>query len=122
MVQDAEGHPLNLHENNGRAATPCLTTGWKDHIRETVLRLVRENGLQYVKLDLAIATSAYVFDHNRAGCSALDHPHHDRAESLLQIYRRAWELFDELHAAAPDLFIDCTFETMGAAQLVDLDM
>ena len=38
------------------------------------------------------------------------------------IYQRAWQLFDELHAAAPDLYIDCTFETMGKYQLIDLDM
>ncbi len=30
-----------------------------------------------------------------------------------------WELFDELHAAKPELFIDCTFETMGGLQLID---
>jgi alpha-galactosidase len=29
------------------------------------------------------------------------------------------ELFDELHAEAPDLFIDCTFETAGRLQLMD---
>ena len=43
-------------------------------------------------------------------------------ESYLEIYRRAWQLFDELHAEAPDLFIDCTFETMGELQLIDYDM
>jgi alpha-galactosidase len=29
------------------------------------------------------------------------------------------KLFDDLHAAAPDLFIDCTFETAGKLQLMD---
>lgn len=29
------------------------------------------------------------------------------------------ELFDQLHAACPDLFIDCTFETAGKLQLMD---
>jgi alpha-galactosidase len=33
-----------------------------------------------------------------------------------------WELFDELHAAKPNLFIDCTFETMGGLQLIDYAM
>ncbi len=28
-------------------------------------------------------------------------------------------MFDDLHRAAPDLFIDCTFETMGKLQLID---
>ena len=38
------------------------------------------------------------------------------------MYQRTWQLFDDLHKEAPDLFIDCTFETMGAQQLIDLDM
>jgi alpha-galactosidase len=33
-----------------------------------------------------------------------------------------WKLFDELHAAKPNLFIDCTFETMGGLQLIDYAM
>ena len=33
-----------------------------------------------------------------------------------------WTLFDELHAAKPDLFIDCTFEAMGGLQLIDYAM
>jgi len=33
-----------------------------------------------------------------------------------------WTLFDELHAAKPNLFIDCTFETMGGVQLIDYAM
>jgi alpha-galactosidase len=31
-------------------------------------------------------------------------------------------MYDELHAEAPELFIDCTFETMGALQMIDFDM
>jgi len=38
------------------------------------------------------------------------------------MYRRTWSLFDDLHKEVPELFIDCTFETMGALQLIDLDM
>jgi len=35
------------------------------------------------------------------------------------IYQRILALFDELHKEAPDLFIDCTFETAGKLQLID---
>ncbi|MEO7598888.1 MAG: alpha-galactosidase [Opitutus sp.] len=122
LVSDDEGRPMDLHGAGAKTVTACMTTAWKDHMRDRILALVREHGLEYVKLDLAIATSAYVFDPKLAGCRAKNHPHRDREESLLEIYRRTWELFDELHAAAPDLFIDCTFETMGAAHLIDLDM
>jgi alpha-galactosidase len=38
----------------------------------------------------------------------------------MAIYERLWQLFDELHQAVPDLYIDCTFETMGKLQLIDL--
>jgi alpha-galactosidase len=31
-------------------------------------------------------------------------------------------MYDDLHAEVPELFIDCTFETMGALQLIDYDM
>jgi len=41
---------------------------------------------------------------------------------MLYMYQRTWQLFDDLHKEAPGLFIDCTFETMGALQLIDLDM
>jgi alpha-galactosidase len=37
-------------------------------------------------------------------------------------YERMWEMFDELHAAKPNLFIDCTFETMGGLQMIDYAM
>jgi len=49
-----------------------------------------------------------------------DHPYHkDRQESLIVIYERLFELFDELHEEVPDLYIDCTFETAGKLQLID---
>jgi alpha-galactosidase len=38
------------------------------------------------------------------------------------MYQRTWDLFDDLHKEVPNLFIDCTYETMGGLQLIDLDM
>jgi alpha-galactosidase len=40
-------------------------------------------------------------------------------ESFGVIYKNVLRLFDELHAEAPGLFIDCTFETAGKLQLMD---
>ena len=58
-----------------------------------------------------------------SGCYATDHPgHKDHNESLYTNYEQVWRLFDELHAAKPNLFIDCTFETMGGLQLIDYAM
>ncbi len=120
FVQGADGKPINLHSPHGTSLTACLTTDWYDYIKGTVLRLVREHGLAYIKLDLAIVASAYVYDVTKTGCYAENHPlHRDRAESFEVIYRRCMQLFDELHTEAPDLFIDCTFETAAKMQLMD---
>ena len=35
-----------------------MATPWREYIRDKILGLVRDHGLAYVKLDLAIATSA----------------------------------------------------------------
>ena len=73
-----------------------------------------------MKLDLAIATSAYIYDDSHTGCYATDHPGHaGRDDSFEEIYANCMKLFDELHEAAPDLFIDCTFETAGRMYLMD---
>ena len=120
FMRDREGHITNVHSDSQTEATACLGTGWFDHIRDVILGLAREHGLAYVKLDLSLVVSSYVYDLERTGCYAHDHPHHDgREESFLVAYRRCMQLFDQLHAGAPGLFIDCTFETWGPLQQVD---
>jgi len=124
LVRKANGTPINLHSNgDGRNYSMCMTTGWYDYIKGIILNLVNEHGLEYIKGDFAAVTGAYTTDKTRSGCHATNHPmHKDRNESMLVMYQRTWDLFDDLHKEAPDLFIDCTFETMGALQLIDLDM
>ena len=120
MLRDAKGGFPDIHNPRPMWRNACLGTGWCDFIRDRILAHVRESGLAYVKLDLAVATSAYMPDVLNAGCAAADHPfHRDREESFDAIYRRCLGLFDELHGAAPDLFIDCTFETCGKLHLMD---
>jgi len=76
-----------------------------------------------MKLDFAVVTSPYRYDHTASGCYATDHPgHKDHNESLYTNYEQVWKLFDELHAAKPNLFIDCTFEATGGLQLIDYAM
>jgi len=120
-VKDKNGEAENLHgSGKNNMITMCFGTDWKDHIKGKILSLVKEFDLTYVKLDLAALTSAYVNDYERSGCSATDHPFHkDRKESFIVIYERLFELFDELHSEAPDLYIDATFETAGKLQLID---
>lgn len=122
FVENRNHRPGNLHfvADSSDFYTSCFGTEWKNYIKEAVLRLVKDYGLGYAKLDFSIVTSAYITDNSISGCYATGHPYHrDHAESLLIIYERVLELFDELHAAAPDLFIDCTFETAGKLQLMD---
>lgn len=115
FVRGSDGMLRNLHTvNDFTMRTACMSTEWTGHIRDIILDLVDEHGVTYVKLDFAIVTSAYVNDQSVSGCYATDHPgHRDHAESLLANYSGLFELFDELQQEAPDLFIDCTFETQG---------
>ena len=120
FVKDKAGNLSNLHTMRGTSRTACMATPWREYIRDKILGLVRDHGLAYVKLDLAIATSAYVYDDVRTGCYAKDHPgHRGHEDSYAEIYESCMKLFDELHEAAPDLFIDCTFETAGKTFLMD---
>ena len=121
-VLDSNGHPVDLHDPAAGfdLNTMCFGTGWKDYIKEKILQLIKEFDLKFLKLDLTVLTSAYLIDPARSGCYATNHPaHKDRTESFIIIYKRVFELFDELHNAAPDLYIDCTFETEGKLQLID---
>jgi alpha-galactosidase len=127
-VRKADGSPISLHADFDKmyeweTYSMCMTTGWYDYIKGVILNLAKEHGLEYIKGDFAVVTGAYTTDKTRSGCHATNHPmHKDRNESMLEMYRRTWQLFDDLHKEVPELFIDCTFETMGALQLIDLDM
>lgn len=122
FVKNKDGHTGNLHSSSpgGDFYTSCFGTDWVKYIKDVILRLVKEHGLAYTKLDLSIVTSAYVNDPSVSGCYATDHPgHRDHEESFIAIYENVLKLFDELHSEAPELFIDCTFETAGKLQLQD---
>ena len=120
-IRNEMGESVNYHsEGDYDLNTMCFGTEWTGYIKGKILDLIHEVGLSFVKLDLTIATSAYITDYKKSGCSAKDHPYHkDREESLIVIYERLFKMFDELHAEAPDLYIDCTFETEGKLQLID---
>lgn len=125
FLQDKNGNLTNNHiegEDNA-IKSACFSTGWKDYIKKVLLNLSLDYGLEYMKLDFAVVTSAYIFDKEKSGCYAKNHPNHkDQKESLYINYQQMWNLFDELHIAKPNLFIDCTFEAMGGLQLIDYAM
>ena len=124
FVKDSRGKLTSLHLDGDKDRyTACFSTGWHDHIKKILLKLSIEYGLEYMKLDFAVVTSPYRYDHSASGCYATDHPgHKDHNESLYTNYEQVWQLFDELHTAKPDLFIDCTFEATGGLQLIDYAM
>jgi len=127
LVRKADGSPISLHTDSDlmyawETYSMCMTTEWRNYIKNVILKMVKEYGLEYIKADFAAVTGAYTTDKTRSGCHAKNHTHKDRNESMLEMYQATWQLFDDLHKEAPSLFIDCTFETMGALQLIDLDM
>ncbi len=123
FVLDEKGKTTNLHNEDNSMRTACFGTGWYDYIKNILMKLSLDYGLDYLKLDFTIVTSPYRFAKNETGCYATTHKgHKDHNESLFTNYEQAWRLFDELHKAKPDLFIDCTFETMGGLQLIDYAM
>ncbi|MFD2570488.1 alpha-galactosidase [Spirosoma soli] len=123
FVLDEQQQPANLHEDDLKMRTACFGTGWRGYIKDVLLKLALEYGLEYLKLDFTVVTSTYRFGNKVTGCYATNHKgHKDHHESLYTNYEEVWKLFDELHAAKPNLFIDCTFETMGGLQLIDYAM
>jgi alpha-galactosidase len=125
FARDKNGNFANLHIDNAsdEIRSACYSTGWKDYIKGVLLKLAVDYGLEYLKLDFAVVSSAYVFNAENSGCYSTEHVHHkDHSESFYANYESMWRLFDELHAAKPNLFIDCTFETMGGLQLIDYAM
>ncbi len=114
---------LQLEGKSDEVRSACFSTGWNNYIKKILLQLAVDYGLEYLKLDFAVVTSPYRYSHEASGCYATDHAgHKDHNESFYTNYEAVWKLFDELHAAKPNLFIDCTFEAMGGLQLIDYAM
>jgi alpha-galactosidase len=124
FVVDIAGKPTSLHAPVDKEKfTACFGTGWYGYIKDILLKMAADYGIEYYKLDFAVVTSAYTYNHNQSGCYSTTHAgHKDHNESLFTNYESLWKLFDELHVARPELFIDCTFETLGATQAIDYSL
>jgi alpha-galactosidase len=123
FIINKDGQYGNVHMETQETDfhSPCFGTAWSSYIKKVILDLANNNGLAYAKCDFSVVTSAYINDNTISGCYAENHPlHKDHQESFAVIYQEVLKLFDELHKGAPDLFIDCTFETAGKLQLMDL--
>ncbi len=112
--RDKDGKPTYLHDGARGRVTMSLGSPYYDYILQRIKDLVKENSLSYIKLDLAIANSAYILDYDRKGDYGFEgKTYRDHESSYYAIYERALQLFDELHAAYPQLLIDCTYEVWG---------
>jgi alpha-galactosidase len=120
-IKDKYGKPTYLHVNDDKGRyTMSLGSGYYDYILQKIEKLVAENKLAYIKLDFAIANSAYVLDYDKKGdYSSEGKTYPDRESSYYAIYDRALKMFDELHAAFPGLLINCTYEVWGEYYLND---
>ena len=74
-----------------------------------------------MKLDLSIANSAYVLDVDRSGDYSAKGKtgFKDHDGSYWAMYEKTIQFFDALHAACPDLLVDCTFEVWGRYNIID---
>lgn len=101
FVENKLGKPGNLHFVSDKDVgfyTASFGTGWKDYIKEKTLRLVKEYGLEYAKLDLAVVTSPYVNNNSITGSYATSHPdYNDHRESFYELYQNTLQFFKELH-------------------------
>lgn len=124
FVIGKDGNFANLHiaDDVSQIRSASFNTGWKDYIKKILLQFSLDYGLEYLKLDFAVVTSPYRFNNEESGDYATNHGFTDHYESFYVSYEKVWQLFDELHAAKPNLFIDCTFETMGGLQLIGYAM
>jgi alpha-galactosidase len=130
LVCDVNGKAENLHDGSliedgdtwsSALRTMSLGSGYYDHVLKLLKGRIKEWGITYLKLDLSIATSAYVNDVSRTGDYDFggDKIYKDRESSYWAIFERMMLLMKELKKEFPDLLLDCTFETWGRYNLVD---
>lgn len=121
-VNGKNGKPVNLHTpDQDDNVSMSLCTPYYDFLLKNMIKTVKDNGIAYVKLDLAIANSAYVYDVDLSGdySSKGKTGFKDHASSYWAMYEKTMQFLDDLHAACPDLLVDCTFEVWGRYNIVD---
>lgn len=118
-VTAEDGIPANLHNSDSTKVTMSLCSGWYDYILGKLRHYIRTCRLGYVKLDFAMAASAYRTDAADSGDYSAKNGYIDRESSFWSLYQAAIYLFDALKSEFPDLIVDCTFELWGKYHLVD---
>lgn len=130
LIKDKKGEAANVHNLNtykdgtgwGDALkTMSVGSPYYDYVKNCISTYIKELKVTYVKLDLAIAASAYVHQPDLSGDYDYDSSksYKDHASSYWAIYERCLQLIDELHKDFPGVLIDCTFETWGRYNIAD---
>jgi alpha-galactosidase len=120
LMLNEKGEPYIIHTPwEVNSAQMCLSSGWKESIKKTMIEYIKTYDIKWLMLDLSSVVSAYVPDVALTGCHAKNHQHKDLAESYYLNYKNITDLFDDLKTMFPDLYIDCTFELWGRMHVID---
>jgi alpha-galactosidase len=119
IILNREGKQFNLHSEGDSTISMCMSSGWREYIKNTIIKNVEEYDIKWVMLDLSFIVSAYINDVDKTGCHAKNHGHKDAEESYQANFNNVIRLFDELKARFPDLYIDCTYELWGRQHIID---
>ena len=130
LIKDKNGKAANLHSMaiykdgpqwGDALKTMSLGSPYYDYIKNCISAYIKELGVTYVKLDLSMLSSAYVYQPSLTGDYEANSAklYRDHASSYWVIYQRCMQLMDSLHQAFPGILIDCTFETWGRNNVVD---
>lgn len=121
-VQAEDGSPGNVYCLDNFRVTMSMSSPWFDHIHQKLRHYIRTCGLGYVKLDFAVATSAYITDKKISGDYSAKggaEGYRDQASSYWSLYNASTRLFDLLKTEFPELIVDCTFEVWGKYHIID---
>lgn len=121
-VAAKDGKPGNVYCLDDFRVTMSMSSPWYDHILGKLRHYIRTCKLGYVKLDFAVACSAYITDKEISGDYAPKggrDGYKDQASSYWSLYRSATRLFDDLKREFPELIVDCTFEVWGKYHIID---
>lgn len=120
-----DGSPGNVYCYDPSRIAMSMSTPWFDHICERLSYYIESCKLEYVKLDFAVSTSAYITDKEVSGdYTPRDGKfgYKDQASSYWSNYQSTIHLFEILKNKYPELIIDCTFEAWGKFHLIDYSL
>jgi len=101
-----------LSSSNGRLM--CLGSEYAVYMAYEIDELVRELGLDYVKLTGAMLPGA-----GTKGCHSKDHIHRSGAESWRSIYDGLFSIIRYLHSSHWDLIVDISLESYSPSGMMD---